>query len=82
MFYLSRRRRRELRFWGFVLLFVWLLGVTAAHNVTVFAAYGAVALVAIIADLTAGRSHRGRRRRPARRARPGRTRVHRPGRAT
>ncbi|ONH52919.1 hypothetical protein CcI49_32840 [Frankia sp. CcI49] len=82
MFYLSRRRRRQLRFWGFVVLLVWLLGVAATHNVTMFAAYTAVALVAITVDLTSGRRHRGRRRRPARRARPGSTRVHRPGRAT
>ncbi|ORT98465.1 hypothetical protein UK99_01620 [Frankia casuarinae] len=82
MFYLSRRRRRQLRFWGFVLLLVWLLGVAAAHNVTIFAAYTAIALVVITVDLTSGRRHRGRRRRPARRARPDRTRVHRPGRAT
>ncbi|CUU61080.1 hypothetical protein Ga0074812_15516 [Parafrankia irregularis] len=78
MFNLSRRRRRQLRFWGFALLLVWLLGIAAAHNVTMFVGYTAVALVAITVDLTSGRRHRGRRRRRARSRRP---RVHRARRA-
>lgn len=83
MFYLSRRRRRQMRFWGFALLLVWLLGIAAAHDVTMLVAYTAVTLVTITIDLTAGRRHRRRRRhRPTRRARPGHTRTHRARRAT
>lgn len=74
MVYLSRRRRRRARFWAFVLLAVWLLGVAAAHDVTMLVAYTAVALVAIGVDLTAGRRRRRRARRTRRaRAHPRRT---------
>ncbi|MEX5711958.1 hypothetical protein AB1484_27595 [Parafrankia sp. FMc6] len=83
MFYLSRRRRRQMRFWGFALLLVWLLGIAATHDVTMLVAYTAVALFTITIDLTAGRRHRRRRRhRPTRRARPGHTRTHPARRAT
>ncbi len=74
MVYLSRRRRRQVRFWVFVLLLVWLLGVAAAHDVTMLVAHAAVALVTIIVDLTAGRRWRSRRRISSRR-----TRRHRAG---
>jgi hypothetical protein len=72
--YLSRRRRRRARFWVFVLLLVWLLGVAAAHDVAMLVAHAAVALVAVTVDLTAGARRRGRRRLP-----PRRTRRHRTG---
>ncbi|WP_261569161.1 hypothetical protein [Frankia gtarii] len=76
MVYLSRRRRRRrrMRFSVFALL-VWLLGVAAAHGVTMLVAYATVALVAITVDLAANRRRRlpprGRRRRAAATARPG-----------
>ncbi|WP_055752602.1 MULTISPECIES: hypothetical protein [Frankia] len=66
MVYLSRRRRRRMRFSVFALLLVWLLGVTAAHDVTMLVAYAAVALVAITVDLTVSRRRRRRRRLPPR----------------
>ncbi|WP_086055611.1 hypothetical protein [Protofrankia coriariae] len=69
MIYLSRRRRRRMRFWGFVLLAVWLLGVAAAHDVTLLVAYAAITLIAITVDLAAGRSRRGRHHLPPRRHR-------------
>jgi hypothetical protein len=80
MVYLNRRRRRRARFWAFVLLAVWLLGVAAAHEATMLVAYTAIALVAIGVDLTAGRRRRVRRR--ARRTRRARTRAHPRGTAT
>ena len=76
MVYLSRRRRRRARFWAFALLAVWLLGVAAAHDVTMLVAYTTVTLAAISVDLTT------RLRRRARRTRRARSRAHPRGTAT
>ncbi len=76
MVYLSRRRRRRVRFWAFVLLLVWVLGIAAMSEVTMLAAHALIVTAAVAVDLIVGR-----RRRPPRRRRSAGT-ARRPGTAT